>query len=196
MTIKYCPKCKLDKEFGPNKKQSSGLQVWCKDCLRAYKKSHRAEKSIYNRQYRGKHSVSLKARLRKWHADNKEHLKQHYDQYFQTARGRAVKMISEIKRRCKNSGMPFAITKDDLIPRLEVGICQVTGMPLDFYGVAAPFSPSVDRIDSQRGYEPDNIRIVVLMFNLARRNWQDADVLTMANAFVSNSIKQADDWSI
>lgn len=188
-TKKYCPKCKLpDKEFGPNKRRANGLQVWCKDCLKEYRKSHRQEKSVYNATYRGKNSRSIKLRQRKWRVENKGHQERHYDAYFQTPRGRAAKMVGEIKRRCKENGMPFSITSKDLLPALERGKCEATGMDLDFKGVAAPFMPSVDRIDPQKGYEPGNVRIVVLMFNLAKRNWTDGDVRKMALALAGSGV--------
>ncbi len=34
-----------------------------------------------------------------------------------------------------------------------------------------PFAPSLDRIDSSKGYEEGNVRIVCLMVNLAMNTW-------------------------
>ena len=184
---KFCPKCKgPDQEFGPNKRQPNGLQIWCKDCLRAYRKSRRQEKSIYNAQYRGTNSKSIKARLRKWRVANKGHLNRHYEAYFQTPKGRAAKLIAEIKRRSKASGMPCTITSASLIPALTAGVCQATGIPLDFRTIAGPLTPSVDRTDPQRGYEPDNIKIVVLIYNLAKRNWTHGAVVDFAVSLAKN----------
>lgn len=185
MATKYCPKCRGWKEFGPNKARPNGLQTWCKECMKEHRRSKRQEKSIYNAQYRGKNSISIKVRDRKWRAENKGHLRRMYDAYFQTPRGRAAKLLGEIRRRCKHSGMPCTIIADDLLSALTAGVCQATGMQLDFATISGPFIPSVDRIDHQQGYVPENVRVVILMFNLARRNWRDEDVLSMAHALVA-----------
>ncbi len=39
-----------------------------------------------------------------------------------------------------------------------------------------PNRASVDRIDSARGYEKDNIQIVCMMYQFAKNSWSDADV--------------------
>lgn len=49
-------------------------------------------------------------------------------------------------------------------------------------GPRDPFSPSIDRIDNSRGYEPDNVRLVCLIVNLARNNFGDEALLEMARA--------------
>lgn len=48
-----------------------------------------------------------------------------------------------------------------------------------------PFSPSIDRIDNRFGYEPDNVRLVCLIVNLARNDFGDEAVLKMARAVVA-----------
>ena len=95
-------------------------------------------------------------------------------------------MIREIKRRAKAASMPFTISSADLLPGLLGGACQATGILLDFQTVAGPFTPSVDRTDPQRGYEPDNIKIVVLIYNLAKRNWTHQDVVDFAISLTKN----------
>lgn len=179
---KMCPKCKTDAEFGINKARKNGLQVWCRNCLRDYRRSKRQEKSVYNKRYQGLNSDAMKAYRRQWRKENKGHVKRYYSDYFQTPNGRAAKLIAGIRNRCKYNGMPCTIASNNLIPILSKGICQTTGIPLDFETIAGPFSPSVDRIDHQRGYEPNNIQIVVLIYNLAKRNWTHEDVLELAKA--------------
>jgi hypothetical protein len=57
--------------------------------------------------------------------------------------------------------------------------CAVTGVAFEFEGKRNPFRPSLDRIDSSRGYEPGNVRLVTLAANLAMSNWGDETLLKM-----------------
>lgn len=49
---------------------------------------------------------------------------------------------------------------------------------------AAPFSISVDRIDSNIGYTFDNVRLVCLAVNLAMREWGDGVLEKIGKAFL------------
>ena len=37
------------------------------------------------------------------------------------------------------------------------------------------FAPSIDRIDSSKGYTPDNIQIVCCAYNMGKKNMSDDD---------------------
>lgn len=60
-------------------------------------------------------------------------------------------------------------------------LCAVTGVELDQTSKNQPLSPSIDRIDGNKGYEPDNVRIVALFYNLGRCRWDDARVMAALN---------------
>ena len=50
-------------------------------------------------------------------------------------------------------------------------ICPVLGIPLKIAtGAAKPNSPSLDRIDPRRGYEPGNVRVVSHKANTIKSN--------------------------
>lgn len=71
------------------------------------------------------------------------------------------KILCSIKKRAKQKGIEFNLTLDD-IPQIP-DICPVLGIPIiSNDGVPAPTdnSPSVDRIDSTKGYVKGNIRII------------------------------------
>lgn len=48
-----------------------------------------------------------------------------------------------------------------------------------------PFSPSLDRKDSSRGYVRDNVDVVCFMYNCAKNRFTDEDVLRFSHAFIS-----------
>jgi hypothetical protein len=55
--------------------------------------------------------------------------------------------------------------------------CAVTGTRFDLRRLGAshgrPFAPSIDRIDSSKGYTTDNTRIVCVLTNYAMNTWGD-----------------------
>ncbi len=84
------------------------------------------------------------------------------------------KLLYAARGRAKKSGLPCTITVDDIvIPE----ICPVLGIPL-FPSVGngrkqpalIPNSPSVDRLDNNKGYTPDNIRVISVRANDIKSN--------------------------
>jgi hypothetical protein len=108
--------------------------------------------------------------------------------------GRASKLLGAAKVRAKKRGLEFDLTHGWLKAVLEEGACQVTGLPFDFttnvgrsMGVrVAPFAPSLDRVDSSKGYVFDNVRVVVACYNLAKNEWPHEVFDRLARAYVSN----------
>lgn len=71
-----------------------------------------------------------------------------------------VRMYRRAKSRAKAKGHEFSITVEDIkIPQL----CPILKCPLVVHKGkpgAFPDSPSLDRIDSTRGYTPDNVWVI------------------------------------
>ena len=74
--------------------------------------------------------------------------------------------------------VPFTIVVGDIRELLSKQTvngelrCAVTGVVL-VSERNHPLSPSIDRIDCDLGYCKGNIRVVSLLYNLARRSWDD-----------------------
>lgn len=73
------------------------------------------------------------------------------------------RMWTDAKKRAKNNGLDFDISPLDIdIPEK----CPVLGIQLETGdGAAKPSSPSIDRLDSQRGYTKDNIEVISFRAN-------------------------------
>lgn len=71
---------------------------------------------------------------------------------------RKAKMFSAAKYRAKKKGLDFDISIDDLIfPE----VCPVLGIDIDYEGERnANNIPSLDRINSSKGYVKGNVRII------------------------------------
>ncbi len=99
---------------------------------------------------------------------------------------RRAKYRDEKKGRTFNLYVPQV----ELILRRCNGRCEVTGMPFNYEKTSnsrtPPFSPSIDRIDSNKGYTMDNIRIVCVATNFAMSNWGAEVFDKLATQYVLN----------
>ena len=109
------------------------------------------------------------------------------DKYTRTARGRAVKLYAAANQRAKRCGSPITIDTEWVEGRLMTGHCEVTGLPFTMEpdnGRTSPLSPSLDRIDSSKGYTRDNVQVVVWIYNNAKSHWGVGALHTLARALV------------
>lgn len=102
-------------------------------------------------------------------------------------------IIRSGRSRSKKRGLPYTIDVDYLIrvAKTQGYCCAVSGIPFNqdlrrYLGWRRhPFSPSIDRIDNEKGYEPGNVRLVCLIVNLARSDFGDGALIQMARAIVA-----------
>ena len=73
------------------------------------------------------------------------------------------KLLYPARKRAKLKGIEISITADDIVLNK---ICPLLKVKIDYRadkggrGWSSPYSPSLDRIDSTKGYVPDNIWVV------------------------------------
>lgn len=101
-------------------------------------------------------------------------------------------LLERIKAKCGKLGLEFDLTVDDIIIPEK---CPVLGRPLKFgvdrqqsyerRGDAPPTddSPSVDRIDSSRGYTKDNIIVVSWRANRIKGNATPEELQMLADFY-------------
>lgn len=115
--------------------------------------------------------------------------------FYRTNEGHATMLASRVKNSYVNSregSEQSDIDKNflkELLVRQE-SKCALSGLTLDASNagdanIRGQLVPSVDRIDSTKGYTKDNVRLVVACLNQAKGPWSDADLLTMASAWMS-----------
>jgi DNA-directed RNA polymerase subunit RPC12/RpoP len=81
-----------------------------------------------------------------------------------------VRMYRRAKSRAKSKGLEFSITKEDIV---IPATCPILKCPLVVHkgqSGAFPDSPSLDRIDSSKGYTPDNIWVISQRANAMKSN--------------------------
>lgn len=100
-----------------------------------------------------------------------------------------------MNRRCRMR----AKTKKGGHPTLEVlrtvaeraaGHCEVSGIPF-YVGDERhhPFQPSIDRIDSARGYEVENMRMVCLAVNYCMGKWGEKTLQVIAATMAMKQLR-------
>jgi hypothetical protein len=144
---KVCLHCGYQKpltDFHVNSKGRLGRQAKCKPCIRALYYEPTKEKRIEAGRRR-RAEPERRAMEAKWQRD----------------RRRAqpiVRMLQEARVRASKRGLAFGITADDL---RWPSVCPVLGIAISMAaGPRADCSPSIDRIDTARGYVPGNVAII------------------------------------
>jgi len=96
--------------------------------------------------------------------------------------GRPKQILSSARKRAKVKGLCCTITLEWVLAKIDEqgNRCVKTGIEFD-YGKDAqykkhPYAPSLDRIDNDQGYTPENTRLVCTMYNYCRNVARDEDV--------------------
>jgi hypothetical protein len=140
---KICNTCKEAKPlamFTKNKSAPDGLQYKCRACdviYQAKRRSDNAEEMLeYGREYQKSRRQDFNYRLQM--------------------------LINASKQRAKNKDRDHSITVEDIKAIYPSdGCCPIFGMKLEFNNAGfRENSPSIDRIDSTKGYTADNIQII------------------------------------
>lgn len=108
--------------------------------------------------------------------------------YHTTTKGRSFYIFNSAKRRSKKFNLEMNITANWIDQKLIQGVCELTGLRFDFnpsekYFVN-PYSPSIDRIDSEKGYTQDNVRMVLSSVNAALGEYGEEQILPILKAMI------------
>lgn len=162
---KLCNACGREKtraEFSKDLSAADGLSTQCKQC-----------RSDKQKQRRNSPETRQDTLLR-------------YRNYRKKYRGekRGFYLVKEARARAKKMGLSFDLDdfKIQIQQRVDNGICEMTGMRFNLEGGRTWDSPSLDRIDSTKGYEITNVRVVILAVNIMMSNWGQEKVLEVARA--------------
>lgn len=96
--------------------------------------------------------------------------------YRKTIRGRAGSIQRSAKCRSKKRGIPFSLSVEWIMERLEAGVCELTGIEFDLNPDIVFYAPSVDRIVPALGYVESNCRLVLRAVNMFKCDGTDEDM--------------------
>ncbi len=168
--MKRCGSCKIDRPLSDFYMLKGKPRSYCRECNKAYQRDH-ASRQRKNPEFMSR----VKNRLEREWAKQGSY--------------RVVRMFNSIKYSARRRKVPFALLKSDLSSALDhqQWKCAKTGIPFDLTvgDGRKPFGPAVDRIKNEIGYLPGNIQIVCNIYNFAKMDFSDADVLRMAEALTN-----------
>lgn len=193
---KVCTKCGVEKgldEFYRDKRSRDGRYSSCKTCeTEKHKIARRRRKRLH---LEGKLSIvsskkcgacgetkqsskfykdlrqndGLKSECKRCHLTRS---KQCHAAARKTPRGRSVALVASARTRAKRYGCHFDIHWTDIVSQIEVGLCELSGLPFDMESDGrSPFSPSIDRIIPELGYVKGNTRVVLWGINAMIGDW-------------------------
>ena len=91
-----------------------------------------------------------------------------------------LSILRAAKRRARKRNIFFDLTADDV----HVGThCPILGTLLEVGSDNWQNSPSLDRIDNNRGYEPDNVMVVSMMANSIKNQATPTQIKKVADFY-------------
>lgn len=149
---KLCPHCRTTKPVVQFYKSARGYSGWCKDCTRARVSVQVAagyfKRGSVGRPKKARKILSPLDRLGK-------------------------RLFDNICKRCRRQNRELDLTLEKVRDMLKE-FCSC-----NYYTLVprSPFLPSLDRLNSKKGYTETNTRVVWLIENYARNIFTDEDVL-------------------
>lgn len=166
---KRCCKCKeykIHHNFHRDSSRIDGFGIYCKEC-----------KSIKDKEYSPK---------RRKYPEGYYYNRKIYEDYNQRRRNLhrldpRIRLRGGAKGRAKKQGIYFNLKSYKDLPKVPK-LCPVFNEPLIVgSGVATDFSPSLDRIDNNRGYIKRNIQIISRKANQMKSNATLEDIEKLYN---------------
>ena len=164
--------------------QQSGLKMICNRCKKNKDSfingSSKCDECYdYTQKYYKAHREQAKERALKYQQENREKVnKQKKQRRLDNPVGY---MLMRVKTTAKKKNLPFNLTKADItIPK----VCPILGIPLIIaYNNKGPsdYSPSLDRIDSTKGYVKGNIQVISHRANTIKNNATIEELFLIAN---------------
>ncbi len=148
-----------------------------------------------NKNWYAKHPGYAAAKTKKWRAKHPGYstVKRRERQKLNPAKH----LLTHYKYWAKIRKKSFSLTLSWIEKKLIAGICERSGVRFicemgnrDLLGGRNPWYPSIDRIDSSLGYTENNCQMVITLYNFAKNEWTDADVLKMAKGLVAKTAKK------
>jgi hypothetical protein len=119
----------------------------------------------------------------------REKRRQQENKRVSTIHGRATRMLTTAKSRAKRDRLKIDLDYAWLLKKLKAGRCEVTDVVFDLapntHGYKTNLdAPSIDRIDSKKGYLKSNCQLVTWQYNAAKNEGTHTDVVSFSLALL------------
>ena len=198
--VKTCSKCKNERprsEFHSSKRSIDRLQSWCKQCSKdrlrqgdyVYYKCECCSQSFKRRKLSSKAenarsrrclSCARKATLtsnggHSWNYNGTEHF--------------AGRQLAAWKASAKRRNHEWLLTKEQLDEKFneQKGVCALSGVQMEPQ-TSSPFRPSIDRIDSSRGYTEENFQFVCSCVNVMKNKIAEPEFIRLCGLIAQHAL--------
>ena len=146
----------------------------------------------YNKKYQQEHREEIVEKKVIYYKENKTKILKQRKQF---EKGNPKHFITQrlfrnTKCRANRKNITFSLDKKWLEMALTNDRCNKTGLEF-IYKSNSPYTPSIDRIDSSKGYTKNNCQLVCTMYNFAKNKYTYEDVLKMSKALIKESKKRS-----
>ena len=95
-------------------------------------------------------------------------------------------LIAAARVRCRNKGIHFELDgfAEELQRRIDTGRCELSGAAFDMSPGRKATSPSLDRRNPDKGYTPENVRVICHALNAALGDWGEAGLAPILAAWM------------
>lgn len=154
----------------------------CRERSRVSVRKWRQRNTEYSKKYYRENATWIAEKTRIAKRLNPEKFKERSFNYWRSPKGRARYLLRGAKQRSSN----VTITREWIQERIDKGYCEVTGLPfvLTWESIKNPWAPSIDQVRPGQGYTPENTKVVVWIYNVAKGSWAHEDVLTLAESLI------------
>lgn len=170
----------------------------CISCAREDQARYRADpekrevKLKRGKEYYQENRERIANRTKEWRKQYPDRFKENSRKYHNSFQGRARHLFNSAKIRSGKRGREILIDVDWVQKKLEVGVCELSGLSFVFEtskGDRDPYAPSLDRIDNSKGYTKENCRVILWALNMAFSNWGHETYLEIAKAYLQKEDK-------
>ena len=167
---KPCPKCSCTTRNVTLNERGKTVVTRCRDCAKRYAKEYVkknstaiAEKRKIDKQQNPEKWAAMEARARE--------LRRSKD-------GKIALLVRSARTRAKSKGWEHNITIGDIVPS---EICPLLGINLNWSnGATRQDSPTLDRIDTNKGYIRGNVWVISHKANSIKNNATYKEFITIA----------------
>lgn len=97
------------------------------------------------------------------------------------------RLLAVLKHRAKKAGLPFSLTEKDIVIPNK---CPIMGQKIKINGKNNdPMLPSVDRLVPDRGYTPENIRIISRKANMVKQDLTNPEIFEKMAKYIRANVK-------
>ncbi len=151
---------------------------------REYLTKQSAASAKYNRSEKGKATTAAKMKQ----YEESGQMKAWRQARYARPESRAAVLLHGARNRADRAKLECTVKFDDIYAAIVKGTCPKTGFTFDLSPHADlrrhPLAPSIDRINSAKGYTPNNVQIVCNWYNLAKHELSEAEMLRFCKAVV------------